>query len=120
MSLEQPELHLHPKVQARLGDFFLAISLLGKQNIVETHSEYLIDRFRRRIAEDPKSNFSRMVSIYFFEYQSGHTSAQKVEINDSGAIRRWPKDFFDQSTEEAQAILNAANEKRRSQKPHEE
>ena len=48
---EQPEVHLHPKVQSVLGDFFLAIVQCGKQCIVETHSEHLINRIRRRIAE---------------------------------------------------------------------
>ena len=70
---EQPELHLHPKVQARLGDFFLAMSLLGRQCIVETHSEYLIERFRRRIAEDYTDRYRRLISVYFFEMEDGHT-----------------------------------------------
>ena len=113
---EQPELHLHPKVQARLGDFFLAISLLGKQCIVETHSEYLIDRFRRRIAEDQTSTFADLASVYFFEKSSGRTCVRKVEINEFGAIPDWPKDFFDQATEETQAILSAANAKRHKRK----
>ena len=47
---EQPELHLHPKVQTLLGDFFLSMALCNKQCIVETHSEYFIDRLRFRIA----------------------------------------------------------------------
>ncbi|MDR2387078.1 MAG: AAA family ATPase, partial [Deltaproteobacteria bacterium] len=48
--IEQPELHLHPKVQSLLGDFFLSMALSDKQCIVETHSEALIDRLRYRIA----------------------------------------------------------------------
>ena len=48
--IEQPELHLHPKVQTLLGDFFLSMALLGKQIIVETHSEYIINRLRFRAA----------------------------------------------------------------------
>ena len=43
---EQPELHLHPYSQSRLADFFIAMSKLGKQVIVETHSEYMLHRFR--------------------------------------------------------------------------
>ena len=43
---EQPELHLHPRVQSLLGDFFLSMALCNKQCIVETHSEYFIDRLR--------------------------------------------------------------------------
>ncbi len=38
---EQPELHLHPYSQSRLADFFIAMSKLGKQIIIETHSEYI-------------------------------------------------------------------------------
>ncbi len=45
---EQPELHLHPKVQSFLADFFLAVTRTGRQCLVETHSEYLINRLRLR------------------------------------------------------------------------
>ena len=48
--LEQPELHLNPKVQTRLADFFLSMAMLQKQCLIETHSEYLINRLRLRAA----------------------------------------------------------------------
>ncbi|WP_180828388.1 AAA family ATPase, partial [Vibrio parahaemolyticus] len=48
---EQPELHLHPKIQAKLCDLFIAMSLNGRQIIIETHSEYIINRLRYRIAQ---------------------------------------------------------------------
>ncbi len=110
---EQPELHLHPKVQARLGDFFLAMALLGKQSIVETHSEYLVERFRRRIAEDETDRYRDIVSVYFFEQKKGHTLGRQVEINEYGAVLNWPKDFFDQASEETERIFAAATEKKR-------
>ena len=109
---EQPELHLHPKVQARLADFFLAMSLLGKQCIVETHSEYLIERFRRRIAENDTDHYTRLISVYFFEMEQGHTRFRKVEINEYGAILDWPADFFDQAANETEQIISAAALKR--------
>ncbi|MBN0459309.1 AAA family ATPase, partial [Pseudomonas aeruginosa] len=49
---EQPELHLHPKIQSRLCDLFLVMAQTGTQCIIETHSEYLINRLRLRIAQD--------------------------------------------------------------------
>ena len=49
--IEQPELHLHPSAQARLGDFFIAMAHRGVRFLIETHSENLIIRLRRRIAE---------------------------------------------------------------------
>ena len=113
---EQPELHLHPKVQARLGDFFLAMSLLGKQCIVETHSEYLIERFRRRIAEDESDLYAQLISVYFFEMQDGQTQFRNVKINEYGSILDWPADFFDQAGNETEHIITAAATKRAQRK----
>ena len=109
---EQPELHLHPKVQARLADFFLAMALLGKQSIVETHSEYLIERFRRRIAEDYTDLYTALISVYFFEMEHGQTKFREVEINEYGAILDWPAEFFDQAADETEQIIAAAASKR--------
>lgn len=114
---EQPELHLHPRVQARLGDFFLAMSLQGKQCIVETHSEYLIDRVRRRIAESSEADLKNKVEIYFLERGTQGTDCRRVEISEYGAIVDWPKDFFDQTESETEAIIRAASNKRLAKRP---
>ncbi|HEX8902826.1 AAA family ATPase [Vitreimonas sp.] len=109
---EQPELHLQPKIQARLADFFFASALLGKQCVLETHSEYMIDRFRRRIAEAEGSTLSDLVRIFFVERAGSESRCRRVDISPYGAILDWPADFFDQSQTEAEAILRAASNKR--------
>jgi len=109
---EQPELHLHPKVQARLADFFLAMGRLGKQCLLETHSEYLIDRLRRRIAESPSSEVLDLIKIYFTEKVGGRTICRYVKLTEFGGISDWPNEFFDQSAEESSSILRAAAKKR--------
>ena len=48
--LEQPEIHLHPRLQANLADFLLTLAASGRRIIVETHSDHFINRLRRRIA----------------------------------------------------------------------
>ncbi len=112
---EQPELHLHPKVQTLLGDFFLSMALSHKQCIVETHSEYLIDRLRLRIAmASPESELNRYAKIYFVEKPSQVSSFREVKINEYGAISEWPEGFFDQSSEEAEKIMRAASKKRKA------
>ena len=115
--LEQPELHLHPKVQTLLGDFFLSMTLCDKQCIVETHSEYLIDRLRFRIAAAEPDNedeepLNEKVKIYFVENQSQSSSFREVVINEYGAIQDWPEGFFDQSQQQAEEILRFATRKR--------
>jgi hypothetical protein len=113
---EQPELHLHPKVQARLADFFLSVALIGKQCLLETHSEYLIDRFRRRVATAAGDSLTSQLKIYFTERENGNTRCQEVEVSKYGAISSWPKDFFDQSQIETESILQAAAAKRLQEK----
>ncbi|MES9933565.1 MAG: DUF3696 domain-containing protein [Candidatus Sedimenticola sp. PURPLELP] len=114
---EQPELHLHPKVQTLLGDFFLSMALCNKQCIVETHSEYFIDRIRYRIAAaSPENELNSQAKIYFVEKPSLESSFREVEINEYGAISDWPEGFFDQSQQQAEEILNAALAKKRAKR----
>ena len=111
---EQPELHLHPKVQTRLADFFLALTQAGKQCLVETHSEYLVSRLRRRIAASgASSDVPQDVKVYFAEMGSDGSRFREVSINEYGAIEDWPDGFFDQAQTEAEAIIHAASVKRR-------
>ena len=115
--IEQPELHLHPLVQTRLADFFISMALLGKQCIIETHSEYLINRLRLRIASDLEDGLSSLSKIYFSEKnESGHSSFREVTVNEYGAISDWPEGFFDQSQFESEEILRAAAQKRKSRR----
>lgn len=113
---EQPELHLHPKVQARLADFFFSLSLLGKQCLLETHSEYLVERFRLRIAQAPGEALNEKVKIYFTQKIEGKTVCSEVRLSKYGAVLDWPDDFFDQSESETEAILRAAQKKKNSEK----
>ena len=105
---EQPEVHLHPKVQSVLGDFFLGIVGCGKQCIVETHSEYLIHRIRRRIAESSNEAIRKQLGIYFVELKDGVSQFSAVETNKYGAILDWPNDFFDETEKESEEIIIAA------------
>jgi predicted ATPase len=113
--IEQPELHLHPKVQTLLADFFMAMSILGKQCIIETHSEYLINRIRFRAAAATGEEISALAKIYFTELKDGETAVRPVNVNQYGAITDWPAGFFDQSQDEAERILRAATQKRKNQ-----
>ncbi len=118
---EQPELHLHPRVQSLLGDFFLSMALCNKQCLVETHSEYLIDRLRFRIAATPMENdLTDKAKIYFVDNQSQSSTFCEVNVNEYGAITNWPEGFFDQSQQQAEAILKAAVNKRKQKQARSE
>ncbi|ARR77594.1 hypothetical protein MOTT12_01930 [Mycobacterium intracellulare subsp. yongonense] len=112
--IEQPELHLNPRVQQRLTDFLLEIAQSGRHLIVETHSEYLISRLRRRVAEDLDDDLQDTIGIYFAKRVDGATTYEPVKTNEYGGVEEWPENFFDQATEEEHAILSAAVKKRRT------
>lgn len=113
---EQPELHLHPKVQSRLCDFFIALSFWKRQCLIETHSEYLINRLRLRIAQSRTSELLDSSSIIFLSKFEGRTTFKEVEISKYGAIVEWPEDFFDQTDKEVESILIEATKKRKEAK----
>jgi predicted ATPase len=115
---EQPEFHVHPKVQSLLADFFLSVSRTGRQCIIETHSEYLINRLRLRVAKSPlEKPLHDQIMFYFVERPRHESIFRKVEMNEYGAIPDWPEGFFDQGPNESELILRAARLKHRNRQP---
>jgi predicted ATPase len=91
--LEQPEIHLHPSVQAGLADVFIdAVRTRHVQVIFESHSEYLLKRLQRRIAEEQVD--TRETALYFCDLDAGKSRLVPLDVDMVGRIRNWPKDFF--------------------------
>lgn len=113
---EQPELHLHPKVQTRLADFFISQNILNKQCIVETHSEYLINRLRYLVAVSDGDTLAKDSILYFVEKEGAYSIYNEIRINKYGVIKDWPKGFFDESEKLASKMLEAAMNKRNKER----
>ena len=111
--LEQPELHLHPAPQQVLGDFLIEMSRSGRQLLVETHSEYLINRLRLRKVQDENGDLEGSVGIYYVTRRDGMSSFEPMVIDELGSFDQWPEGFFDQTTTEAEEILRSAIRRRR-------
>jgi len=103
VAIEQPELHLHPRLQAELGDLF--IEAAGKNNaiIAETHSEHLILRILRRIRETTDDKLPKgmrplraddVCVLYVQPGESGSTVMQLEITSDGDFVQRWPNGFF--------------------------
>ena len=105
---EQPELHLHPALQQKLGDFFLQMSKLGIQIIIETHSDHILNRVRLRSLEDLKS-FSKNVNIVFVEKEDKQSKFNQFKITEDGDFdfQTYPKGFFDQTSKDTFKLLKA-------------
>ncbi|MBI5178404.1 MAG: DUF3696 domain-containing protein [Nitrospinae bacterium] len=104
--LEQPEIHLHPSVQAGLADVFIdAIEKRRIQIILESHSEHLLRRLQRRIAEQQLPNDS--AALYFCRMDNGESKLSHLDVDMFGTINNWPKDFFGDEFGEMAAITEA-------------
>jgi predicted ATPase len=105
--IEQPEIHLHPKAQSDLGDLFIDTvrQRPGSQIIVETHSEHILLRVRRRIAEGRINPGD--VCLLFVEKTGGETRVCRLPISTRGEIERWPEGFFDEAYKEALELAYA-------------
>lgn len=111
--LEQPEIHLHPKMQMEIADYFLSLAVSNKNIIMETHSEHIINRLVRRILEDNTNELLNLVAIYFISPGTDGSNYVKVEIDRMQGIVNWPENFFDQNAIEQEKILLAGLQKRR-------
>lgn len=101
--VENPEAHLHPAGQSRLGRFLGRIAGSGTQVIVETHSDHVINGFRLAAIDD-RSIGSDDIMIHFFD---GDGSATAIELTQRGSLTQWPAGFFDQIETDLGGIARA-------------
>lgn len=111
VAIEQPEIHLHPKLQAELGDVFIE-SALGEQKntfILETHSEHLLLRIMRRMRETYNNELPEGclpvrpedVSVLFVESDSRGSFVREMPLNKRGElVKAWPGGFFEEELDE--------------------
>lgn len=101
--VEQPELHLHPRLQANLGDLFIESVReggAGNQLIVETHSEHLLLRLQRRIREG-SIHPDAVAVLYVDQDDSGAVTVTRLRLGSEGELLDpWPTGFFDDSLED--------------------
>lgn len=105
--LEQPEIHLHPAVQSGLADVFIdAMKRRKVQLVLESHSEHLLRRLQRRMAEEQIA--PEQVALYFAEENQGTSRLSPLEVDEFGNIRNWPPNFFGDEMGDLAAMAEAA------------
>lgn len=103
--IENPEAHLHPAAQTAMGILLAKAAEVGKQIVVETHSDHIIDGIR--IAAKKKFiNANNVRFHYFFKMDFEHeTTIQSPKLLQDGKLSFWPKGFFDQSVIDKMELL---------------
>ena len=106
ISVEQPELHIHPRFQVELADLFLTAR--GKHSfLIETHSEHIVLRLMRRIressclgAENSAVSLDDISIVYLSPTPDGTIAERQVVTADGDFEQDWPHGFFDERDEE--------------------
>lgn len=101
--VEQPEIHLHPRAQSELGDFFLDLYNRNIQTIVETHSEHMILRLQQHIAKGLIP--SEDIIFHYIYPQNNEKCIIPLRVDENGYfIDEWPEGFFSEKLEEAKQL----------------
>lgn len=94
--VENPEAHLHPAGQSRMGVFLAWLASCGVQVIVETHSDHVLNGMRRAIGEYRYLSHENALVHFFDSLEDEVPRVQQLEFTDIGGVSHWPKGFFDQ------------------------
>lgn len=118
LALEEPESHLHPKVQTRLAHWMVALAMANRRIIVETHSDHFVRRLRGLMARaTPGSELEQWlrenVSIVEVDQDAeGRSHIHASRLTPEGMLgEHWPADFMDEASEEESAIFYASLDK---------
>ncbi len=110
--IENPEAHLHPKGQAKMGELLALAASGGVQVVIETHSDHVLNGIRLAV-HGGKLN-PKDVQLHYFERQEkngqAYTEVVSPCIDRNGRIDRWPEGFFDEWDKSLEALLEPAGE----------
>ena len=101
--IENPESHLHPRGQTKLGELAARASKAGVQVFVETHSDHFMDGVR--IAVRDRLIAPEDVAFHYFERQGSKSIVSSPQVDADGRLSEWPAGFFDQHEENLVRLL---------------
>ena len=109
--IEQPELHLNPRLTVWMGDVLFSAIDEGKAVLAETHSEHIVLRLRRRVAEGVLP--ADQLALYFASrsLEEGKSYLQRIELDEAGQpVERWPEGFWSEDYEEKGVLACSVEE----------
>ncbi|MFZ3218282.1 MAG: DUF3696 domain-containing protein [Candidatus Acidiferrales bacterium] len=105
--VENPEAHLHPRGQVKIGELIARAASAGVQVIVETHSEHVLNGIRIAVHSGAVPDPS-IISIYYSKWETGGTSPTltPVTVDNRGRLSDWPEGFFDETERSLDSLLD--------------
>ncbi len=112
--IENPEIHLHPKAQSVLSEFFVFVAKAGIQLIIETHSDHIFNGFRKAVNKYSKDETlinsidKALLKFHFFvmDNEKSQSKYTEIKLNNLGGIENYQKLLFDQFDDDLDEFLN--------------
>ncbi|NKF14401.1 AAA family ATPase [Rhizobium phaseoli] len=96
MIVENPEAHLHPFSQSRLGMFLAMIAAAGRQIFIETHSDHVVNGIRLATKFGVVQANEIFLNHFTYDFREECTVADQIRMDQKGKVSSWPRGFFDQ------------------------
>jgi predicted ATPase len=109
--IEQPELHLHPRAQWRLGQLLANAANRGARLVIETHSSLLLRGILTEVAKDRISNDKVILHWFERDNETGLSTVHSAKPDSAGRVGDWPEDFGDVELGSDNDYLNAVEGK---------
>jgi predicted ATPase len=108
--IENPEAHLHPRGQVRMGEFLAMAATAGAQVVTETHSDHILNGIRLAV-HDEKARATDM-ALYHSQWLAGRRSPslELLSMDDEGKLKAWPEGFFDEIERSLDRLLGGHEE----------
>ncbi|MDR3057087.1 MAG: DUF3696 domain-containing protein [Prevotella sp.] len=97
MIVENPEAHLHPSAQSKIGRFLAMVANAGVRVIIETHSDHVINGIQIAAAKQEINPEWSTINFFNQSETSAQPALESISINAKGELSSWPKGFFDQT-----------------------
>ena len=118
VAVEEPEAHLHPKVQSRLAHWLVSLAMANRRLIVETHSDHLVRRLRGLVARAGRGSeleqwlLDNVIILGVEQDAEGRSTVTSSRLTAEGGVgETWPADFMDEASSEESAIYYAGLDK---------
>ncbi len=104
--VENPEAHLHPSAQSRIGRFLVMVASSGVNVIIETHSDHLVNGIQIGVAEKKINQDAVTINYFSHKEYNIQPDVQPISITKKGELSDWPSGFFDQTQIDFAELFN--------------
>src|ERR1017187_979975 len=105
--IENPEAHLHPSAQSKIGRFLAAVANNGVNVVIETHSDHIVNGIQIAIAEKEIDNELTTINFFSQKENQNQPNVTQISITQKGELSEWPKGFFDQTQVDYAYLFNS-------------